>query len=226
VRDVSFSAYAGEVLGFAGLAGAGRTETMRLIFGADRLDAGVIFVDGKRTLIHHPRNAIRSRICLLTEDRKTQGLVLQHSVRENFALPNLDRFAFGPFLDQGKEKAETARYIGDLKIRIASQEQSAATLSGGNQQKVVLAKWLARHADIVIFDEPTRGIDVGTKYEIYLLINDLAADGKAVIMVSSELPEILGMSDRIVVMHDGRIKGVITEPARATQEDILSTAIA
>jgi ABC-type sugar transport system ATPase subunit len=226
VRRVNFSAYAGEVLGFAGLAGAGRTETMRLVFGADRPDAGRIFVDGQRVQIRHPRDAIRHRICLLTEDRKTQGLILQHSARHNFALPNLDRLARGPFLDQRRERSELARYVTELKIRVTSQEQPVATLSGGNQQKVVLAKWLAKNADIIIFDEPTRGIDVGAKYELYLLMNRLAAEGKAIIMISSELPEVLGMSDRILVMHEGRIKGEITDVATASQEDLLSLAYA
>ncbi len=226
VRDVSFSARAGEVLGFAGLAGAGRTETMRLVFGADTPNAGRIYVDGKETAIRNPRDAIRNGICLLTEDRKQQGLVLGHSVRENFGLPNLDRFVRGLFLDQRKERSEFAVYVQSLKIKLASQEQRTANLSGGNQQKVVLAKWLARHADIVIFDEPTRGIDVGAKYEIYLLMNKLAAEGKAIIMISSELPEILGMSDRVIVMHEGQVKGEITDVANTSQEDILSMAIA
>jgi len=226
VRDVSFTAYSGEVLGFAGLAGAGRTETMRCLFGADTPDAGRIFVDGRPARIRDPRDAIRHRICLLTEDRKGQGLVLPHSVRHNFGLPNLDRLTRGPFLDQRREREELARYVRDLKIRLTSQEQPAATLSGGNQQKVVLAKWLARNADIIIFDEPTRGIDVGAKYEIYLLMNRLVAEGKAVIMISSELPEVLGMSDRIIVMREGTIKGHITQVAGATQEQLLSLAIA
>ncbi len=226
VRDVSFSVRAGEVLGFAGLAGAGRTETMRIVFGADPADLGQIFVDGVPVRIRSPRDAIRHRICLLTEDRKAQGLILQHSVLENFGLPNLDRYLRGPFLDQRRERDEAREYVSRLKIRVASLEQLVANLSGGNQQKVVLAKWLAANTDIVIFDEPTRGIDVGAKYEIYLLINQLAAEGKAIIMISSELPEVLGMSDRIIVMHAGRIAGEITDVAGATQEDILSLAIA
>jgi ABC-type sugar transport system ATPase subunit len=226
VRDVSFHARAGEVLGFAGLVGAGRTETMRLIFGADEREAGEILIDGRKTNVRNPRDAIRNRICLLTEDRKGQGLVLMHSSRENFGLPNLNRYGFGVFLDQQKERDEFAGYIESLKIRLASQEQPVMNLSGGNQQKVVLAKWLARNTDIIIFDEPTRGIDVGAKYEIYLLMNELAAQGKTIIMVSSELPEILGMSDRVIVMHEGRIKGEITDVPAATQEDILSLAMA
>ena len=225
VRNVSFTARAGEVLGVAGLAGAGRTETMRMVFGADAPDAGRIYLDGTETSIRNPRDAIHHGICLLSEDRKNQGLVLGHSVRENFGLPNLDRFLHWPFVDRGQEQSEFAGYVASLKIKLANQEQPAATLSGGNQQKVVLAKWLARHANIIIFDEPTRGIDVGAKYEIYLLMNKLAAEGKAIIMISSELPEILGMSDRVIVMHEGKIKGEIVDVANTRQEDILSMAI-
>jgi ABC-type sugar transport system ATPase subunit len=226
VRNVSFSVRAGEVLGFAGLVGAGRTETMRLIFGADKPDEGRIFIEGRKTNIRSPADAIRNRICLLTEDRKGQGLVLIHSCRENFGLPNLDRFARGIFLDQQTERKEFSDFVESLRIKVSSHEQLAMNLSGGNQQKVVLAKWLARNADIMIFDEPTRGIDVGAKYEIYLLMNRLAAEGKAIIMISSELSEILGLSDRIIVMHEGRIKGEITDVENTTQEDILSMAIA
>jgi ribose transport system ATP-binding protein len=226
VQDVSFEARSGEILGMAGLAGAGRTETMRLVFGADRPDTGQIYVDGKPVRIRNPRDAIRQRICLLTEDRKGQGLVLTHSVRENFGLPNLDRFVRGIFIDEGMERSELAQYTESLKIKITGQDQPAEHLSGGNQQKVVLAKWLARHADIIVFDEPTRGIDVGAKYEIYLLMNRLVEEGKAVIMISSELPEILGMSDRILVMHKGRVKGEVLDVAGTCQEDILAMAIA
>ena len=225
VRNVSFTARAGEVLGFAGLAGAGRTETMRMVFGADVPDTGRIYLNGTETSIRNPRDAIHNGICLLSEDRKNQGLVLGHSVRENFGLPNLDRFLHWPFVDRRQEQSEFAGYVASLKIKLANQEQPAANLSGGNQQKVVLAKWLARHADIIIFDEPTRGIDVGAKYEIYLLMNKLAAEGKAIIMISSELPEILGMSDRVIVMHEGQIKGEIVDVANTRQEDILSMAI-
>lgn len=226
VRNVSFSVRAGELLGLAGLVGAGRTETMRLVFGADVPDGGVVFIRGRKTRIRCPEDAIRNRICLLTEDRKGQGLVLIRSVRENFGLPNLDQFRLGPFLDNRKERRELSHYVARLKIKLADQDQPAESLSGGNQQKVVLAKWLARNADIFIFDEPTRGIDVGAKYEIYLLMNRLLQEGKAIIMVSSELPEILGMSDRIIVMHEGEIKGEITDVAGADQEGILSLAIA
>jgi len=226
VQDVSFSARAGEVLGFAGLVGAGRTETMRLVFGADKADGGKVFVGGSEASIGGPRDAMRYGICLLTEDRKSHGLILAHSVRENFGLPNMDKLAGRLFVDRKRESKALAGYVEDLRIKIADVEQAAGGLSGGNQQKVVLAKWLERNCDIIIFDEPTRGIDVGAKYEIYLLMNRLAAGGKTIIMVSSELPEILGMSDRVIVMHEGRITGEITDVESATQEEILSLAIA
>ncbi len=225
VNTVSFHVSTGEILGFAGLIGSGRTETMRMIFGADKPDSGQIFIDGQEVHIRSPKDAINHRICLLTEDRKGQGLILTHSCRENFGLPNLDQFSRGLFLDQRKERNTFSLYMNNLKIKIQNQDQMIVNLSGGNQQKVVLAKWLARNADLIIFDEPTRGIDVGAKYEIYFLINQLAEEGKSIILVSSELPEILGMSDRIIVMHEGKIKGEITDMANATQEDILSLAI-
>ena len=199
----------GEVLGLTGLVGAGRTETARLIFGADRTDAGSVTLDGKPTSLRGPRAAIRAGIALLSEDRKSQGLVLGHSVRENFALPNLRQLSLAGFVRRRREREAFGNYVRSLRIKIPNQEQAAKNLSGGNQQKVVLAKWLERNCEVVIFDEPTRGIDVGAKYEIYLLINELAAAGKAILMISSELPEVLGMSDRILVMHEGRITGQI-----------------
>lgn len=225
VHDVSFAVRGGEILGVAGLAGAGRTETARLVFGADRADRGRILVNGREVAIRTPRDAIRHRICLLTEDRKGQGLVLIHSVQDNFGLPNLAQFRWGPLLDRRRERAEFNRYAQLLKLRTTGPDQTAAHLSGGNQQKVVLAKWLAQGADVVIFDEPTRGIDVGAKYEIYLLINSLAEQGKAIVMISSEIPELLGMSDRIVVMHNGRVRGEIADVAAASQEDVLEFAM-
>ncbi len=224
-QDVSFCVRAGEILGFAGLVGAGRTETMRLIFGADTQNSGRIFVNGQEASINTPQDAIRLGICLLTEDRKGQGLVPIHSVLDNFALPNLKRFQTGPFLNQRRQREAFGGYVDSLQIKVFDPDQVVLGLSGGNQQKVVLAKWLARDADIIIFDEPTRGIDVGAKYEIYCLMNRLADAGKAIIMVSSELPEIMGMSDRILVMHEGRIRGEITDVAHTSQEAILSLAI-
>ena len=226
VRNVSFSVHAGEVLGFAGLVGAGRTETARLIFGADQPDSGRIFVDGKEAAISSPSDALRHRICLLTEDRKSQGLIPVHSARENFGLPNMDALAGWLFVDRKREREHFTGYVDSLKIKLSDMEAAASNLSGGNQQKLVLAKWLEQNCDVIIFDEPTRGIDVGAKYEIYLLMNRLAADGKAIIMVSSELPEILGMSDRVIVMHEGRITAEITDVRSATQEQVLAMAVA
>jgi ABC-type sugar transport system ATPase subunit len=225
VKDVSFSVRAGEVLGFTGLVGAGRTETMRLIFGADPAGTGAIELDGNRLKIRSPRDAIRARIGLLTEDRKGQGLVLGQSVRSNFGLPNLPNLSRFGFVNQKRESAAFGHYVEALRIKIPNQEEAAKNLSGGNQQKVVLAKWLERNCDVIIFDEPTRGIDVGAKYEIYLLMNRLAAEGKAIIMVSSELPEVLGMSDRILVMHEGRITGEIADVEHATQQQIMNLAV-
>jgi ABC-type sugar transport system ATPase subunit len=225
VRHVSFEVRAGEILALTGLVGAGRTETARLIFGADRTTGGEVWLDGESLSIRHPREAIRKGIGLLAEDRKSQGLVLAHTVRDNFSLPNLNWLARLGFIRQQRERQCLAQYIESLRMKVADQEQAARNLSGGNQQKVVLAKWLARDCKLLIFDEPTRGIDVGAKYEIYLLMNELAAAGKAILMISSELPEVLGMADRILVMHRGRITGEITDVARATQQEILQLAV-
>ncbi len=225
VKDVSLFVRRGEILGLTGLVGSGRTEVARLIFGADARDGGEIRIGGEPVKIRSPRDAIRKGICLLSEDRKAEGLVLGLSARENFGLPNLDRFSDFGLVRHKTERSAFARYIKDLLIKLASPEQRAKTLSGGNQQKVVLAKWLEANSDVIIFDEPTRGIDVGAKYEIYLLMNRLVAQRKAIIMISSELPEVLGMSDRIVVMHEGRISGEIADAAHATQEQILALAV-
>ena len=226
VCDVSLSVRRGEILALTGLVGAGGTETVRLIFGADPREAGEIRLDGRLLAIRSPRDAIAAGIGLLTEDRKLQGLVLGHSVRENFGLPNLNWLTRGGFVMLRRERDEFARYVATLRIKTSSGEQRAGTLSGGNQQKVVLAKWLARNCDVLIFDEPTRGIDVGAKYEIYLLMNELAAQGKAILMISSELPEVLGMADRILVLHEGRVTGEIADARGATQEQIMKLAIA
>ncbi len=225
VRGVSFTVRAGEVLGLAGLVGAGRTELARLIFGADRPTAGSILVAGRRVNIRSPREAIKHGICLLTEDRKEQGLVLGLPAQENFALPSLDRWSRWGWLDHERESVAFQLHIANLRIRLASPAQPAGQLSGGNQQKLLVARWLERDAQVVLFDEPTRGVDVGAKYELYLLINELAARGKAVVMISSELPEILGMSDRILVMHDGKLTGEIEDVASVTAEDVLTLAV-
>lgn len=225
VNNVSFKVHAGEVLGLTGLVGAGRTETVRLIFGADRRESGTIRLDDVELNIKKPSDAIGHGICLLTEDRKGQGLVLMHSVRENFGLPNLDTFSKTGFLKHKSEKSSFSEYIESMKIKIPNQEQLAKNLSGGNQQKVVLAKWLQRNCDVIIIDEPTRGIDVGAKYEIYMLINELAKQGKAIIMISSELPEVIGMSDRILVMRSGQVSAEVTDVKNVTQEQLLEHAI-
>ena len=226
VRGVSFAIRRGEVLGLAGLVGAGRTELARLIFGADRIEAGEIVLDGSPVSIRSPREAIRKGICLLTEDRKGQGLVLGLSARENFALPNLRHWSRSGWIRQRSETDAFLRYVHSLNIRLAGPEQPAQHLSGGNQQKLLVARWLESDSRVILFDEPTRGIDVGAKYEMYNLIADLAARGKAVLMISSELTEILGMSDRILVMHDGRIAGEIRDVPMATQEQLLRLAVA
>ncbi len=226
VRDVSFTVRRGEIVALTGLVGAGRTETARLIFGADPREAGEIRLDGKALTIRHPRDAIAAGIGLLTEDRKLQGLVLGHSVRDNFGLPNLERLSHGGFVQRSRERTEFLGYRETLQIKVPHAEQRAGNLSGGNQQKVVLAKWLARNCEVLIFDEPTRGIDVGAKYEIYRLMNELAAQGKAILMISSELPEVLGMADRILVLHEGRLTGELADARQATQEQVLKLAVA
>ncbi|HLU47896.1 MAG TPA: sugar ABC transporter ATP-binding protein [Planctomycetota bacterium] len=225
VRGVDLSVRAGEILGLTGLVGAGRTETVRLIFGADRRDAGTLELDGEVVDIRTPRDAIRAGICLLAEDRKSQSLVLGRSVVENFSLPSLGRFSRALLVSDRAERKAFERWREALRIKTPGAQTAIRNLSGGNQQKVILARWLERDAKVVIFDEPTRGIDVGAKYEIYELMNDLAARGKAIVMISSELPEILGLSDRIAVMHEGRITGTIEDARKATQADILRLAV-
>jgi len=225
VIDASLELHHGEILGLAGLVGAGRTELARLIFGADRADSGRIELRGSALTPKSPREAIRAGICLLTEDRKTQGLILEHSLMDNFALPNLKSFSRFAVINGRAESNAFADKSAQLNIRAHSPHQRAATLSGGNQQKVVLAKWLQRSSEVIIFDEPTRGIDVGAKFEIYRLMHELADAGKAVLMISSELPELLAMSDRILVMREGRITGEISDPRNARQRDVLELAM-
>ncbi|MDG1890332.1 MAG: sugar ABC transporter ATP-binding protein [Verrucomicrobiota bacterium] len=226
VKNVSFEARGGEILAFAGLVGAGRTELARLIFGADKRDSGRILLNGKVLSIQNPRDAIEAGIGLMTEDRKLQGLILPHSLRDNFGLPNLNQFAPNGFIRTSTERRAFHHFASAMQIKISDENQRAGHLSGGNQQKLVIAKWLARQCDVLIFDEPTRGIDVGAKYEIYQLINDLANEGKAIIMVSSELPEILGMADRILVMREGEITGEINDASKSSQEAIMHFAVA
>lgn len=225
VRGVSLEVRAGEVLGITGLIGAGRTEMVRLIFGADEKEAGIIEKDGIELQINSPKDAIKNGIGLLTEDRKGQGLVLMHTVKDNFGLPNLDQFSRYSVITKQKEKAAFENYVKSIRLKISDNDQAAGNLSGGNQQKLVLIKWLQRNCDIIIFDEPTRGIDVGAKYEIYLLMNELAAQGKAIIMISSELPEVIGMADRILVMRNGTVSGEITDVKNTSQEAIMELAV-
>ena len=225
VHDVSFDVNRGEIVALTGLVGAGRTETARLIFGADPKTSGTVSLDGRLLDMKKPRHAIRNGICLLTEDRKRQGLVLGRSVLENFGLTNMDRFAPLGLIRKSAERTAFDSYVEQLQIKVSGPDQRAENLSGGNQQKIVLAKWLEQNAEVIIFDEPTRGIDVGAKFEIYTLINRLADQGKVILMISSELPEVLGMADRIIVMHEGRVTGEITDVESATQEMIMDLAV-
>ena len=223
IDNISFSLYQGELLGFSGLVGAGRTELARLIFGADKKSSGKIYLEGKEVEINSPADAIKNGIALLTEDRNKQGLILDMSIAQNVTLSNLAGIMKGLFIDKKKEKDVVTEYSNDLNIRTPSIYQITRNLSGGNRQKVVLARWLFTNSKVVIFDEPTRGIDVGAKYEIYNLINNLLEKGIAVIMISSELPELLGMCDKIAVMHQGKIKGFL-DHKDATQEKIMILA--
>ena len=223
IRDVSLSVRKGEILGFAGLMGAGRTEVARAIFGADRRDGGDIFMHGKKVDIRIPQDAVRAGIGYLSEDRKHFGLATGMDVRNNVVLASLARFA-GPagLLREGAMHDVAARYIDQLAIKTPSDRQEVRLLSGGNQQKIVIAKWLLRDCEVLIFDEPTRGIDVGAKNEIYKLLNALAQQGRAIIVISSELPEVLRLSHRIAVMCEGRLTGIL--PGGASQEEIMHLA--
>lgn len=224
VRDISFSLYEGEIVGFAGLMGAGRTETTRAIFGVDPKTGGQIFLDGKEVRISCPMDAIKAGIVLAPEDRKKDGLCTKLSIRHNLALPNLDLVCdkLGVIRNSREDKlCEEA--VKNLMIKTPNVEINAANLSGGNQQKVVVGKWLARNSRVVIFDEPTRGIDVGAKVEIYNLMNKLKQEGIAVMFVSSELPEVLGIADRLIVMCDGRITGEVMA-RETTQNEVLKYA--
>jgi ribose transport system ATP-binding protein len=224
LTDVSFDLRHGEILGFAGLMGAGRTEAARALVGADKVDAGIIILHGRQVRIGNPADAARLGIGYLSEDRKRFGLLLEQDVKANIALSALrEQFTTAGFVRDRALRAKAERYIGTLRIKTPSLDQTTKYLSGGNQQKVVIAKWLAKDCDVLIFDEPTRGIDVGAKEEIYQLLGELAAQGKSIIMISSELPEILRMSHRVVVMSEGRVTRVL-DAADATQEDIMHYA--
>ena len=224
LKGISFYARAGEITGFYGLMGAGRTELMRAIFGADPYDSGVVVVKGNPVEIKSPEQAKQLGIALLTEDRKQQGLILNFTLNENISLPNLDTAMTQFGLNKSKETANNQKLADSMHVKTPSLEQLAKNLSGGNQQKVVICKWLNTNSDIIIFDEPTRGIDVGAKAEIYGIMNDLKKAGKAVIMVSSELAECIGVSDRIYVMHEGEMTGLIEDPKEFTEELIVGCA--
>lgn len=223
--DVSFSVKKGEILGFSGLVGAGRTELMRAIFGADPIDSGKLYLYGEEIINNNPNDAINNNIGFLPEDRKEQGAILGMSIRENITYANLKDFSkYDMFLDLKLEKEATAESSKELGVKTPSIEEKVLNLSGGNQQKVILAKWLTTDSELLIFDEPTRGIDVGAKQEIYDIITDLAKQGKMVIVVSSDMPEVIGISNRILIMKQGRITGEITSREEMTQENILTLA--
>ena len=224
VRNVSFDLHKGEILGFAGLVGAGRTETAKTIIGDYKKDSGTVIYKGKEIGTNLSEN-IKNGIVYLSEDRKDEGLILMHSVAENIALPNLPKLC-KPFLNRRKERSVSKDYIKSLKIKTFSELTDAKNLSGGNQQKVVIAKWLYSDADIYIFDEPTRGIDVGARDEIYNIMYDLIAKGASIIMISSDLVEVLKMSDRVVVMREGRINGIVENDGMLTQEETMKMELA
>ncbi|PRS01972.1 D-xylose ABC transporter ATP-binding protein [Bacillus atrophaeus] len=222
-EHVSFHVRSGEIVGVSGLMGAGRTEIMRALFGIDRLDSGEIWLAGEKTNIKNPNDAVKKGLGFITENRKDEGLLLDTSIRENIALPSLTSFSPKGVIDQKREASFVELLINRLTIKTASPETHARNLSGGNQQKVVIAKWIGIGPKVLILDEPTRGVDVGAKREIYTLMNELTDRGVAIIMVSSELPEIIGMSDRIIVVHEGKISGEVAS-REATQERIMTLA--
>jgi ribose transport system ATP-binding protein len=225
VKDVSFEVRRGEILGVAGLMGSGRTETMRAVFGADRADSGQVYLHetAQPVEVRSPRDAVRNGIALLTEDRKEQGLLMPLAVRENISLVRLEGVSRLGWMDLSEERSVAGRYIDALSVRCSSAEQKVGELSGGNQQKVVIAKWMYRDCDILIFDEPTRGIDVGAKFEIYHMLADLADKGKAIMFVSSDLKELMVVCDRIMVMSAGRVAATF-ERGQWSEEKIMSAA--
>lgn len=222
-EDVNIYAKKGEVLGISGLMGAGRTEIMRALFGLDPKDSGEVFIDGKKVEINKPIDAIRNKIGFVTENRQEEGLVLDESIRENISLLNFNKFTPGIFMDKTKEKELSNKLVGDFRVKTTSSEAKVQDLSGGNQQKVVFAKWYAIDPEILILDEPTKGVDVGAKREIYDLINDLTHQGVCVILISSDLPELLSLSDRIYVIHEGKVQGELNRN-EADQQKVMTLA--
>jgi ribose transport system ATP-binding protein len=223
LHDISLSVRAGEIVGIAGLMGAGRTELAKALFGVTPIDRGTISINGKPVSIRKPIDAIQAGIGLITEDRKDEGLLLPLSVNDNLALPNLKILSSFGFMNRSKEQELSDSMIKKLLIKTPNSDQKVGSLSGGNQQKVVIGKWLATSPQVLILDEPTRGVDIGAKKEIYDLMNELVSQGVAILMISSELPEVLGMSDRILVMHEGKISGEFTQE-EASQEKIMLSA--
>lgn len=223
VQDVSFELRKGEILGFSGLMGAGRTETARALFGADPKENGDIYINGQKVTINNPQDAVNCGIGYLSEDRKRYGIVVQKTIAENTTMASMKDFMNGIFINKKKEVEVADQYVEALATKTPGVDELVVNLSGGNQQKVVIAKWLTRNSDILIFDEPTRGIDVGAKNEIYKLMNKLVAEGKSIIMISSEMTEILRMSDRIVVMCEGKKTGEL-DISEAKQETIMNLA--
>jgi ribose transport system ATP-binding protein len=223
VHNCSFILNKGEILGIAGLIGAGRTELARAIFGADPINSGSLKINGKEITINNPKDAIKCGIGLIPEDRKSQGLLLNKGIDFNIVYASMKYISRNGFIQKAKEKETTEKYSKAMDIKSYSAAQITRTLSGGNQQKVVLGKWLATKCDILIFDEPTRGIDVGAKSEIYMLMRSLIEEGKSIIMISSELPELIGISDRVLVMRDGQIKTTLSG-SDITQENIMEFA--
>ena len=222
-QDVSFQVKSGEIVGFSGLMGAGRTEIMRSIFGIDPLDGGEMYLEDKKITISNPNDAIRQGIGFLTDNRKEEGLILDYSISENISLPSIDGFRKNGLIDTQAEKDFVELLMERLQVKAEGRDDIVSGLSGGNQQKVVLAKWIGIGSKVLILDEPTRGVDVGAKREIYQLMNELADRGVAIIMVSSDLPEVLGVSDRIVVVHEGKISGEL-QRGEATEEKIMKLA--
>jgi rhamnose transport system ATP-binding protein len=221
--DVSFQLRRGEILGFAGLVGAGRTEMARVLFGIDRAESGEIWLKGKQVRIRSPQQAMDYGIAYVPEDRHQYGLVMNFSIAANVTLPILQQVSRLGLLDPRREQKIASEYSSQLHIRSEGVEQLVNALSGGNQQKVVLSKWLATNPSVLILDEPTRGIDVGAKAEVHRIISDLAAGGLAIILISSELPEVLAMADRVIVLHEGRVTGTFTR-SEATQEQVMFAA--
>lgn len=225
LQDINFDLRKGEILGIAGLVGSGRSEVVRALFGADRVEKGTFIINGKKVKIHSTMDAKRHSIGLVPEDRKDEGLATDYSVMKNISITNLKKISSGFVLNRKKEIVESNKKVKELGIKTPSVSQRLENLSGGNQQKVVLAKWLYNDSDILILDEPTRGIDVGAKYEIYVLMNELVKQGKSIIMISSELPEIFALSDRILIMFEGRLKAQLKNTGDLRPEDVMKYAI-